>query len=79
MVRLKNLKVTDLFATCDAYVEDCDTPVFLKFDYKSKKLDNYTLPQGYEYCSSHIKYVQNYLEKIKSIENVPSEHTIMWY
>lgn len=79
MVRLKNIKVNDFCATCDAFVEDCDTPVFLKYDYKNQRLNDYKLPQGYEYCSSHIKHAQNYLETIINKENVPNDYTIMWY
>ena len=40
MIALKNIKANREKITCEAYVEDCRTPILLSFDRAKNKMDS---------------------------------------
>ena len=48
MIKLKNIVRNEDKIVCEAYIEDCSTPVNLCYDRKNKEFDNCELPNGYE-------------------------------
>ena len=81
MVRIKNVKVADGKITCDIYPEDSKEKGTLEIDIESRETLNYTLPKGYEYCSSHRAMARKHLLKsiIDDKEPVREEYLVMWY
>ena len=75
MIKLKNIQKKVDCVTCDAYLEDCETAAPLKLNTKSGVLADYHLPDGYEWCKSHIGHAKNFLLSSK----LPKETVIMWY
>lgn len=78
MIALKNIKANREKITCEAYVEDCHTPISLSFDRLKKRMDAVQLPDGYEWCTSHIHHAEKYFYTAEKSE-LPQERTIMWY
>ena len=62
---------------CDAYVEDCHTPVFLCFDRNKRKCEPYQLSDGYEWCKSHIHHAEKYFCTVENAE-ISRERVILW-
>ena len=79
MIKLKEIKRNSEIITCKAYVEDCEEAISLSFDISASTLKDVTLPQGYDWCDSHIFHAKDYLMEIASKETIPNNHTIMWY
>ena len=80
MVKLTDIQRTGDTIRCKAYVEDCEEPVNLMFHIRSHILDDFTLPNGYEYCDWHILiYAKKYLEEAANMVSIPKEKLIMWY
>lgn len=78
MIALKNIKANREKITCEAYVEDCRTPILLSFDRAKNKMDSFQLPNGYAWCASHIHHAEKYFCAADKSE-LPQERTIMWY
>lgn len=78
MIKLKEIKRNSGFITCKAYVEDCKEAISLSFDISASMLNKVSLPQGYDWCTSHILHAKDYLMEIASKETIPDNHTIMW-
>jgi CxxC motif-containing protein len=79
MIKLKKIVKTNNRITCEAFIEDCDLPLNLVFDISRKDFEKYSLPRGYEWCDSHINHAKRYFTSLIGINEVPHEHTIMWY
>ena len=78
MVILKNIKRISDGITCDAFVEDAKAPVFLSLS-RDGMFRSGSLPDGYEYCTTHITKAKWYLTSIMDAECIPENWTIMWY
>ena len=78
MIKLVKIRRSGSKILCDAYVEDCIIPVPLIFDIASGEFSEYVLPNGYEYCKSHINHAKTYLKGIKNDRQINDNHTIMW-
>ena len=78
VITLKNIKVSDKEIVCDAYVEDCHTPVSLCFDRNKRKCEPYQLPDGYEWCKSHVHHAEKYFCTVENAE-ISRERVILWY
>lgn len=78
MVKLRNIRRTNGYILCDAFVEDCQEPTRLALNETSAELDDYALPNGYEWCDYHIAYAKRYLQNLigKNIET--STRNIVW-
>lgn len=79
MIKLKNIVRNEDKIVCEAYIEDCSTPVNLCYDRKNKEFDNCELPNGYEWCKSHIHHAEIFLRSVENEHDIPRERTIMWY
>ena len=79
MIKLKEIKRSNNFITCLAFVEDAPNGIKLSFDEQKKQLNNEPLPKGYEYCEEHLAHADLYLESLVGKEITNRERTIMWY
>lgn len=79
MIRLQKIQRNDRTISCEAFVEDSVTPIPLCYDFETQNLDNYVLPDNYEYCKEHISFAKDYLKNCRNIANIPEKKTIMWY
>ena len=79
MVRLINIKRNDGLISCNAIVEDCKKPVALSLDERTGQLRKADLPEGYEYCTTHIGFAERYLKSLAGENSIPESKTIMWY
>lgn len=79
MVRLKNIKKTDDLIECDIIPEDSENVGHVVVDYKKEKLIDYSLPIGYEWCTSHVRHAYDNLIELSKREKLPSTWLVMWY
>ena len=81
MVRVKNFKYENGNIEADIYPESSTVPgkVIVSPD---GKMVEYTLPEGYEYCTIHVSharwFIYENLDKILNSE-ITTERLIMWY
>ena len=77
MVRIRNIKIEDGVVECDLIPEGSKESCVLYFDSNN---GNYSceLPEGYEYCTTHILKAVNWLKEHIN-ETMPEEKIIMWY
>ena len=78
MIELKEIKRINNIIACKAFVEDCTTEIPLQYDFKTRELSNYTLPEGYGWCNAHIGYAERYMEEQRDVIDVPEHKVIMW-
>lgn len=78
MVRLENIKRTESSISCDFYPEDSVLPGKMSIDIPTLEMKCY-LPDGYEWCSSHVQHAALTLRKLFEAETLPSRKLIMWY
>lgn len=79
MIRLIQITKADNKISCLAYVEDCETPIKLVYDIDKDEMQPYQLPNGYEYCTTHIRMAATYFRDKIAGEGYPKERLIMWY
>ncbi len=79
MVELKEIKRSENHIECKVYIEDCKVPVILRYRIKEDRLDEYTLPEEYSWCETHMGYAKRYIKSVKDEENLPDTKLIMWY
>lgn len=79
MIKLKNLKKNDSLVECDIIPEDSDKAGHLVVDLKSNKTLKYDLPDGYEWCRSHVKHASDVLIRLSKEDSFPEEKLVMWY
>lgn len=79
MVKLKDIKRIDNIIMCKAFVEDCDIPIQLFLNEDNAELSNYDLPNGYEWCVSHILHARKYLRSLIGQPITETQRNIMWY
>ena len=79
MVKLKNIRRTNGFIVCEAFVEDCTESIELKLNETSAELDDYNLPDGYDWCISHVTHARKFLRTLIGKPNESTQRTIMWY
>lgn len=79
MIKLTKITRNDNIISCQAFVEDCDTCFTISLNETTSELEDYRLPQGYEWCASHIAHAKRYLKTLIGKSIISDEHTIMWY
>lgn len=79
MVKLENISRTGDVITCDAFVEDCKEAIQLTFNVTDNVLKAGTLPEGYEWCTAHLRMAKYALEEISESNSAEKRRTIMWY
>lgn len=80
MVLLKNFKYENGNIEADIYPESSTVPgkVIVSPD---GKMVEYTLPEGYEYCESHVSHARWFIYKNfdKILDSEITQQLIMWY
>jgi hypothetical protein len=79
MVLLKNIKKDDNIIGCDIYPEDSISPGRVLVDISTGDVCEYTLPDGYEWCISHVQHARAVLLDISCQCEIPGEKMVMWY
>ena len=79
MIRLTEIARNNGYITCVAYIEDSITGVDLSFDESKEEFGNYNMPEGYEWCVSHINHVKKYFSSLIGKRIEVTDKTIMWY
>lgn len=80
MIKLKNIVIEENVVKCDIFPEDSKKAGKIEFDLTNKKIINFILPTGYEWCKKHIQHAIDYLiEARKAKEKMPNEKLIMWH
>ena len=79
MVKLKDIERNDESITCVAFVEDCEEPINIEFSTENETIHSSPLPEGYEWCTSHIAHVRRALKRMVDENSFVSHTTIMWY
>lgn len=79
MIKLENIQKHNDIISCNAFLEDSVTAVVLKYNTSKDEFETFSLPKGYEWCSSHITHARQYLKTLNDKADVPKERLIMWY
>lgn len=79
MVKLEQIKRDGYDITCAVFVEDCKEPVQLTYSILDETVQHDPLPEGYEYCTSHIGHAQRALERMVKEGYIEPRTTVMWY
>lgn len=79
MIRLTEIQRNNGKIQCKAYVEDCDSAITLSLDEDTAELSKYELPDGYEWCKSHITHARKFLRTLIGTKQIPTQRVIMWY
>lgn len=78
MIRLKNIRKQNSIITCDAYIEDCKEPVTFSMNADDPESFSVELPEGYEWCKSHVFCAKRFLASLANAERIPEQKTIAW-
>ncbi len=79
MIKLDKIKKNNDHISCKAFLEDCTTGIDLRYNINNDEFEPFSLPKGYEWCSSHIAHAKRYLRTLNDKEYIPKERIIMWY
>lgn len=79
MVRLKSLKKNSSTVECDIIPEDSKQRGHIVVNLVSGELEDYSLPEGYEWCRNHVHHAQTALYELAKEKNMPDEKIVMWY
>ena len=79
MVRLRDIHKVGDQLVCSVYVEDSAGPMSMSFDMKSGDFNHSPLPEGYEYCTTHVWKARRVLEKMAASGEIRPNWTVMWY
>lgn len=79
MVKLREIEQNNERITCVAFVEDCEQPIDIEFNTKDETIRSSPLPEGYEWCTSHIAHVRRTLKRMADENSFVSHTTVMWY
>ncbi|MBP5433863.1 hypothetical protein [Ruminococcus sp.] len=79
MIKLTGIARNNNHITCTAYLEDSEQGMSLSFNEKTSDFEDCVLPQGYEWCISHINHAKKYLKSLIGKNISATEKLIMWY
>lgn len=79
MIRLEHIKKKNDCIICDAFIEDCKKPIIVEYSPKNNEIKTTALPEGYEWCVSHLSYAKRALREMVASEKMENKKTIMWY
>lgn len=79
MVKLKNIKKSDLIIECDIIPEDSTDSGHIIVDLNSGDIKGFSLPDGYEWCRNHVNHARNNLITLANEDHMPKEYLVMWY
>lgn len=78
MVKLKNLKRNDHIGECDIFPEDSLRAGHIVIDLDREELQEYSLPDGYEWCVNHVHHAAKGLADLLREGKMPEEYLMMW-
>ena len=78
MIKLTEIVRNNGSITCVAYVEDCKQAIPLSFNESNAEFNTITMPEGYEWCKSHIAHAKKYLKSLIGKQIESTERTIVW-
>lgn len=81
MIRLTNIKATNIGFKCNGYFENISTPVELNFDVKDNNFVGLSLPKEieYKYYRNHLFHAKQFLKSLVSAKDIPNSELLMWY
>ena len=79
MVKLKSIKKNNSLIECDIFPGDSLKSGHIVVDIVSAEVQEYSLPEGYEWCINHINHAKNKLIELSTENNIPKEKLVMWY
>ena len=79
MVKMVNIEKRNGIISCDIYPEDSTMAGSIMVDLKTQKVVSYTLPDGYEDCSMHVRMAKNKLLKLSNEIKIPENYLSVWY
>lgn len=79
MIKLMEIKKNDNAVTCNAFIEDCNVAIPIVYDLNSRELSHGDIPEGYTWCSNHMKHARVRLEAMIREKTFPETVTVMWY
>ena len=65
--------------SCEIFPEDSRRSGILAVDAEKEEIIRYTLPEGFEGCTSHVHHAKNELIKLFKAGDAPMEKVLMWY
>lgn len=77
MVQLKNIEKKNNSIRCLVFPEDSKEPGTVNVDL-SKESFEYALPDGYEWCESHVRHAVRALIDMAKSNSLVKEKLIMW-
>lgn len=79
MVKLKNIKrISNTMIECDLLPEDSKEIGHMLVDISKRKVVNYDLPKGYEWCTNHVAHAMRTLLDMVENNHVVQEEKIVW-
>ncbi|MCR4744721.1 MAG: hypothetical protein K5894_05765 [Lachnospiraceae bacterium] len=79
MIKLKEIEKKENQITCNAFVEDCNTAIPMKYNISKGVFSDCSLPVDYKWCKMHLIYAKRFVESLALKDNIPRERLIMWY
>lgn len=79
MIKLTNIQKNNGFISCLVFVEDCEKGFEVMYDVENENFEDYSFPQGYEWCTSHMAHAKRFMKTIQNEIYYPHEKLIMWY
>ena len=71
MIRLENIRLDGDCISCEAFVEDCKTPIQLSVNKDDTSEFSTNLPSGHEWCLAYVKVAERYLKKLFRVKALP--------
>lgn len=79
MIRLKNIERRNDVVKCNIIPEDSKESGTLTVDLKKEDITSYTLPEGYEDCTVHVRHACTAIVEDAKAGKLPKERLVMWY
>lgn len=79
MLRLKNIKKDNGLINADILVEDCTENGHIIVDVEKNKIVSSVLPEGYDWCLSHLGHARKAIIEMSKKNDFPNEKLIVWY
>lgn len=78
MVKLRNIKKNNNIYECDIWPEDSNNSGHIVVNTDTCKIEECTLPLGYEWCQNHVNHVKRVLVEMSQSKDIPNEKLVMW-
>lgn len=79
MIRLKNIERKNDVIRCNIIPEDSSEAGTLTVSLEKEDIESYTLPNGYEDCTVHVRHACTALVDDVKNGKLAKERLVMWY